>query len=206
MARYDTAELINDARGYAFVALHRAYQEQCGWQWFAANKAYNYAPSQWDWIGQGLAMFDRRAANEEIDTKDQVREIIGDIIAVMRTAIRQDGIGKIGSRRLRDEDGNDAGREHYPKYLTWSELGDAGGFVGFGVPETVAVEDRVMWEQVRDYIWSKLRTPEDRAVLAAADELSTLSPSAIGEYLGWSRQRVWTVVRRLRRFAEECNV
>ena len=60
----------SNMRGYAFVALKGPFKRQMKWQQYAAAMAYGYHPHEYDYINQGLDLFDRMYTVATHDTTD----------------------------------------------------------------------------------------------------------------------------------------
>ena len=75
-------------RGYAYVAFTNAHRRMLGWQQYAAAAKHGYYPSKFDYIEQGLKLFDPMYAtathNNDMNT---VKELVDTIIKLMGQSI-----------------------------------------------------------------------------------------------------------------------
>jgi len=97
---------LNNPRRYAFVSFTRAYNKLLTWDWGAAAKVHGQMVDRVEWIENGMAMFDRWTAAEDVDYRLATQTIIKH----MGDQIRTDHIGLIGRRNTKE------GVESYPKY------------------------------------------------------------------------------------------
>lgn len=86
---------VDNLRGYAYVALTRAYEKQRSFGWFAALVRVRATPAKYDWVREGLARWDARC--QGVRTETAARELISDIIKVMSKEIYDDNKHRIRS-------------------------------------------------------------------------------------------------------------
>ena len=73
-------------RGYAYVAFTNAHRRMLGWQQYAAAAKHGYYPSKFDYIEQGLKLFDPMYATATQDM-NTVRDLTDTIIKLMGQSI-----------------------------------------------------------------------------------------------------------------------
>ena len=83
-------------RGYAYIAFTNAHRRMLGWQQYAAAAKHGYYPSKFDYIEQGLKLFDPMYATATHNSDETlgfqndmntVKELVDTIIKVMGQSI-----------------------------------------------------------------------------------------------------------------------
>ena len=74
-------------RGYAYIAFTNAHRRMLGWQQYAAAAKHGYYPSKFDYIEQGLKLFDSMYATA---TQNTVKDLTDTIIKLMGQSITEE--------------------------------------------------------------------------------------------------------------------
>jgi hypothetical protein len=65
-----------EVQAYAFGAMRGSYRRYLGWQAYAAANRYGYMPSEYEWIEQGMLMFNRHTVATIAEAKAVADNIV----------------------------------------------------------------------------------------------------------------------------------
>lgn len=91
---------LDNKRGYAYTAFKNTYDKMCSWSWFAAYRAAGEAPTRWEYIKDGLRLYDRMMLEPGADHV----KITRDIVKYLSQTNRSDCVGKLGFARTEEGD------------------------------------------------------------------------------------------------------
>lgn len=186
---------VDNLRGYAYVALTRAYEKQRSFGWFAALVRVRATPPKYDWVREGLARWDARCHG--VRTESAARELISDIIKVMSKEIYDDNkhrIRSVGPRGHRRYYVADVPTDPAVAEATWRQGEDRRG-----EPNRVA-------EASAERIKAFPLPPVEGAVRDWIVDRGRVDVPAMAEDLGLTRAAVYAAVRSVRKKFEKSGI
>lgn len=174
---------MENARGYAFAALSQTWERMYGWDWFAAMNRTGMLPTKWEYMDEGLRMYDALV----LDFEPQAAAL--EVTKQMQRSLRAQATGRLSFRR---------GEPVGVKYKTLGQLPD-GQYVDPGF-------ERVEMRDLVDRLLVKLQdvlSPQCSRMLNVYVELGgDPSNGELAAALGVSRQAVAKTWERVRQQAD----
>jgi hypothetical protein len=192
---------VKNPRGYAFVALRRAYHQASGYNWFATLKGSNLVPPLQEWVRNGLGMYDRMITPDIADDEAELLALMNLIIHHMNASLREDTKGRVAFTTK-------GKGMHDRMFVTLDETqtsyeGASASVetIAERIPDpTDAYADWDDWDELRyrlSQLWPDLTPVQRRYVTAQVDDPGANSRE-LGQAVGHSRQMADVTMRRVR--------
>ena len=91
---------VFNPEGYAFVSFASSYERIQSWDWGYYAKQYGHMPNKFEYVRDGLDLFNKMKLDTPVDTEEDARVLVATIEKYMCDGIREEVAGKWG--KLRD--------------------------------------------------------------------------------------------------------